>query len=104
MLTYPVGLITLDEAVFAGGLYNSSNTSYYLRTGSSYLTMSPYLYDSTSSLAHVGYINANGSLYYFNTRHTSTKYGLRPVINLKPGVMYASGSGSETDPYIVTIQ
>ena len=42
-LTYPVGLITVDEVIAAGGYtYNfPSNYNYYLYTGSSYWTMSP---------------------------------------------------------------
>ena len=34
-LTYPVGLLTADEIVLAGGLYGSKNTDYYLNVGSS---------------------------------------------------------------------
>ena len=32
-LTYPIGLITADEVAYAGGVYGSSNSSYYLYTG-----------------------------------------------------------------------
>ena len=35
VLTYPVGLITMDEAYYAGG-FSSDNTSYYLNSGVDY--------------------------------------------------------------------
>ena len=40
-LTYPVGLITADEAMMAGGINGSSNMLYYLYSGQNYWTMSP---------------------------------------------------------------
>jgi len=41
-LTYPVGLITNDEAVFAGGFVIKENETFYLYTANTYWTMSPY--------------------------------------------------------------
>ena len=29
-LKYPIGLITMDEANYAGGVYNTDNKNYYL--------------------------------------------------------------------------
>ena len=100
MLNYPIALITLDEAVYAGGGYGTSysNTSFWLRTGSSYWTMSPWLFSSTYAKAYEGYLQASG---YLNSVNTVNKYGLRPVINLKAGIKYKSGAGTEEDPYIV---
>ncbi len=40
-LDYPIGLITADEVAYAGGVYVTVNTNYYLYTGANYLTMSP---------------------------------------------------------------
>ena len=39
-LQYPIGLISADEVAFAGGVYGTNNTSYYLYTGQNYRTMS----------------------------------------------------------------
>ncbi len=41
-LTYPIGLITSDEVVFAGVTFGDANYTYYLRTDQVYWTMSPY--------------------------------------------------------------
>ena len=35
-LTYPIGLITTDEAMIAGGIYGSANILYYLYSGYNY--------------------------------------------------------------------
>ena len=39
-LSYPIGLVTTDEVVLAGG-YDDGNSGYYLYTGYYYWTMSP---------------------------------------------------------------
>ena len=99
MLTYPVGLITIDEAAYAGGRNSLLNQKYYLYTGVSYWTMSPYNFNSYRAQALVWNVYYNGSLSTFTVNN-----GIRPVINLKPDVLYASGIGTENDPYIITIK
>ncbi|MBP5204614.1 InlB B-repeat-containing protein, partial [bacterium] len=95
-LNYPIGLLTADEVAMAGGKSGTSNTSYYLYTGQDYWLGSPYrIY---SSRAYGFYINTSGN---FTTSSVATSYGVRPVINLKPSVKYASGSGTESNPYVV---
>ena len=95
-LTYPIGLISLDEAWYAGG-YTSNNTSYYLYTGQNYWTMSPS-YVNASGNAYVFRVNSNGRL--FNNYVTGT-YGVRPVINLKANVQITGGNGSSSSPYVI---
>jgi len=103
-LTYPVGLITLDEAVFAGFNTYASNTSNYkdtnsyLYTGQNYWTFSPVDFDSTNGLAGVGRVNGTG---YFYDYYVSNSYGVRPVISLKTGVT-VTGSGTSSSPYTVS--
>lgn len=96
-LTYPIGLITADEAAYAGGVYNVANNSYYLYNGSDYWTMSSYNFFSSTKAANWR-VNSSGSLY-----HTSTNLALmvRPVINLKSNVEITKGTGTSADPYIV---
>ena len=96
-LTYPVGLLTTDEAALAGG-YNSSNSGYYLYTGNYYWTMSPgnfigsYAY--VRNVASIGIVNYNFIL--------DASYGVRPVLNLKFGSL-KSGSGTALDPYLLSL-
>jgi len=94
-LAYPVGMITSDEVVFGGGFGGTNNSTYYLYTNQNYWTMSPYSWDSYAYVFRVG---SGGYLSSANVGHTSV--GLRPVINLKADTKL-TGSGSETDPFVV---
>ncbi len=96
-LTYPIGLITTDEAILAGG--SSSNNGYYLYLGSWYWVFSP----------------ANFNLWYANMRGVSDGIitdawgnpnltgGVRPVLNLKPEVLN-NGDGTMNNPYKLSVQ
>ena len=99
MLTYPIGLITIDEAAYAGGKNSLINPKYYLWTGTTYWAMSPYAFSSYNAVARTWIIDNSGNWTAYNGNH-----GIRPVINLKPDVLYASGIGTENDPYIITIK
>ncbi len=94
-LTYPVGLITADEVAYAGGVYGSSNSSYYLYTNQYYWTMSPY--GVSSGYAYVFTVRSNGNLRDYGVDYA---FGVRPVLNLKADVQL-SGSGTANDPFVV---
>ena len=99
-LTYPVGLITSDEVVLAGGFGGSSNNSYYLHTGKFYWTMSPYNFYSSGG-ALVFYVQSSGSLSIIYNDGVDGKHGVRPVINLKADVTI-TGEGTSSNPYKVS--
>ncbi len=93
-LTYPVGLITADEVVYAGGFGGKDNNSYYLYTSSSYWTMSPASYDSRADefqLYYSGTLNLDG---------VNSSKGVRPVINLKADTIF-TGDGKSESPFVV---
>ena len=96
-LTYPIGLISADEAMFAGiPIWNNSSPSNYLCTEEYYWTMSPSFFEGIS--AYVFNIDSSGSLvdnYYVNRPHR-----VRPVINLRADVSL-TGSGTTSDPFKV---
>ena len=96
-LTYPVGLLTDDEVLLAGGpnSITNYNYNYYLYTGNDYWTMSPG--DFRGSYAYVRDVDIYGSV--FGSRVHSSG-GVRPVLNLKSGSL-KSGSGTALDPYLV---
>ena len=94
-LTYPIGLLTTDEVYLAGG-YSSNNSGYYLYTGNTYWTMSPYLFDG--SRANVRRVFTSGIANYYSSVLNSR--GVRPVLNLKSGSL-TQGSGTVLDPYLV---
>ncbi len=96
-LPVPVGLITMDEVIYAGGFYGKANANYWLKTDKYYWTMSPSFVNS-NGYAQVFYVATNGSL---NSTYVGyNNYGVRPVINLSADAM-VTGSGIASDPYIV---
>ena len=95
-LTYPIGLLTTDEAFLAGG-YDSSNATYYLYTGNYYWTMSLIYFGSYESAARVWIVYSAGILNYY---YVTSGGGVRPVINLKSGSL-SKGSGTADDPYMI---
>ena len=96
-LIYPVGLITADEIVFAGGLLQKDN-EFYLKNGMWYYSMSPY--DFTGTIDDELYLSSNGTLFGSNG-NVSDSGGVRPVISIKPETIISGGSGTTTDPFIV---
>ena len=99
-LKYPVGLITADEMAYAGGKFysgsSSANSSFYLYTGQTYWSLSPYVFDSLN--AYEFGFTSSGDLNYV----VNTSYGVRPSVSLQPGIaMTGGGSGTAADPFIV---
>ena len=100
MLDYPIGLLTIDEALLAGGVYNIPNSKYYLYTGQSYWSASPHHFNTSTANSNVWFVISTG---YVNFTYPAYALGVRPVINLKSGILYSKGSGTATDPYEVTL-
>ena len=97
-LTYPIGLISADEAMFAGiPNWYSRNTNNYLYTGQNYWAMSPGCF--IGGYAGVFGVYGNG---YLDFWYVNDAYGVRPVINLKANVTILSGDGSSLNPYKIT--
>ncbi|MDD2409793.1 MAG: hypothetical protein PHD03_03640, partial [Bacilli bacterium] len=95
-LTYPVGLITIDELSLAGMVYNISNSTNYLYTNQCNWSMSPYCKGS-SSTAYVWFVLPSGDLRDLDVDETCE---VRPTINLKPNTI-VTGYGDPTNPYVV---
>ena len=107
-LTYPVGLLTIDEAIlsgFAGGVVDGTastskyNPGGYLVTGHAFWTMTPagfYTpYGSFGRSAIIFGIHDGGIIDDYGA---TSEFGLRPVINLKNTVQ-VTGNGTIDDPY-----
>ena len=95
-LTYPIGLISADEVVLAGG-WNADNNGYYLYSGLRYWTSSPI--GTIDNHALIYNVNSSGRTYIDDTE-TDVSYagGVRPVLNLSPNVLN-NGDGSMDNPY-----
>ena len=102
-LRRPVALLTADEASFAGSGagYNygsASNVNSFLRSGNDFYLLSPGT-RSSGSVSEL-YIASGGGLNY--SQVVSVQKGARPVVSLKSGTTPASGSGTATDPWVIS--
>ena len=95
-LTYPVGLLSTDEILLAGGWF-ASNSGYYLYSGQKWWASSPFGFNGSSD--RVRDVNSNGDADYVDIVDFS--YGVRPVFNLKAEVL-TYGDGTMNNPYRLT--
>ena len=96
-LTYPVGLLTTDEVVLAGG-QDMTSGNFYLNTDQNWWTMSP------NSFYDGGYVYTNS--YVVDEYKRLVEYGVtipigvRPSISIAPSVkIREGGDGSSSAPY-----
>ena len=109
-LKYPIGLLTLDEASLAGGLGNLyghldiMNRAYYLYTGPDHAFWldSPGAWHSSGPWSLGSAVNSLGCL--GASWRVDNVIGGRPVSSLKSDILYVSGDGSQSNPYIVNEQ
>ena len=94
-LTYPVGLLSMDEIVLAGG-WNWRNGGYYLCSGQYWWTSSPSGF--SGYFAVVRGEEDDGDANYID--FVSSAHGVRPVFNLKAEVLN-NGDGTMNNPYHV---
>ena len=88
-LTYPIGLMTANEAsLLQHRSLIGTNSYYWLSNGYNFDNMIVRNYSISSS----GGIRGDNS---------DANYGIRPVVSLKPGTTYSQGDGSKDNPYII---
>ena len=95
-LTYPVGLLSTDEIVLAGG-WNADNSGYYLYSGKHWWSSSSSGFNGSE--AFVRGVNSKGSAN--GDDHLDIDYGVRPVFNLKAEAL-KYGDGTASNPYRLT--
>ena len=99
-LTYPVALLTADEASLAGNGWigtSAYNAKSYLHSGSAFWLLSPSNH-GTLGYAYGILVGSDGGLGYSFVYYAT---GVRPVISLSSGTRIHSGSGTATDPWVV---
>lgn len=104
-LKYPIGLLSVDEAIFAGAQFNSLNTSYYLYNESVpwWLMDAGGNYNNPEDLNNITTIVSAGSQGVYG-QDVRSELSVRPVINLKNNVVYKSGKGTYSDPYQIELK
>ena len=91
-----VGLITIDEVLFAGGVIGSSS-NFYLKNGKDYWMMSPAGFSYGNNTAFAWNVRSNNQAIHGAGNFT---FGVRPVLNLSADTL-VTGSGTNSDPYVV---
>ena len=89
-LTYPVALISEEE-------WYNIGTNPLRQTGATYFVLSPSDYNVSD--ATVRGVSANGG---FVMTDVGSNYGSRPAVTLSTGAVISSGSGTESDPFIIS--
>lgn len=95
-----IGLLSVDEIIFAGAYKNTPNKEYYLYNKSqpnTYLTNSSYSLNSSNTISMIN-INADGSL--GNGALSNIPQAIRPVINVSTSAK-VKGRGTLQSPYII---
>ena len=97
-LTYPVGLITYDEMVFAGLDGRHINKLSWIYSMFHIWTMSPSMFDAGNGAGGEFNETSVGAL---STNTITSERNARPVINLKSDVKITGGTGTANDPYVI---
>ena len=104
-LRYPIGLMTSDEAAFAGSLTHNASNTYLgynsLKTNSTgtntWWLMTPAYAKTNGVRGHI--IIPTTSVSTLDTAGVNLTSAVRPAISLKADVVYKSGDGSVASPY-----
>ena len=100
-LTYPIGLITIDELMLSGYADGYINKSAYTYSTSHYWTLSPRYFGVSDAaalefiLSSEGYLN--GNLWVTSGR------GVRAVVNLSSDAKISGGIGTASNPFLINV-
>lgn len=97
-LTYPIGLITVDELMLGGLADGYMNRLSYTYSSYNYWTLSPRHFAIADTAASE--FNAY-SVGYASTDWVTSSLGVRAVINLNSDVQISGGIGTANDPFVV---
>ncbi len=98
---YKIGLLTADEVAYAGAIYDTGNTTYYLYKNANegdfvYWTMTPPLSWQYGTYAFK--VSLDFGLDYSRVNST---FGIRPTIALKSDTTISGGNGTQATPFVV---
>ena len=100
-LTYPVGLITVDELMLSGFADGYINKSAYTYNTYSYWTLSPSYFTVLAQAAYGFLLSSAG--YAHSGYHVTNGLGVRAVINLSADTQISGGIGTANSPFEVKI-
>ena len=101
-LSYPVGLLTMDEIMLAGGKWGSLNDTFYLFNSKGWFTNSAFAFSISTFDGRIysdGFVlQSDGDLH---SHGLFNLLGIRPSISLKSYTEISEGTGTIDDPYVV---
>ena len=105
-LKYPIGLMTSDEIIYAGGIFTGTpidglwytqNSAGNNVNSSNWWTLSPRYFSGDTAFPYE--VETGGNL--IGEGGAGSILGVRPVISLKGNLIWKSGDGSSASPYEV---
>ena len=102
-LKYPIALLTADEVLYAGEVWQSLNPNYYLANTHVSITLSPAYFFTENVGARMFYTDADSSAGSIYNSYVNENWYVRPVVNLRADIKITSGDGTADNPYIITI-
>lgn len=113
-LQYPIALLSADEMIMSGAVYNSGEenkvSNSFLKGLKPFWSMTLAYTDNVGTIINNGDSEAKKGTRYFMMNETGKVQfrndayytaTVRPVINLKKEIKYCSGTGTISDPYII---
>ena len=107
-LKYPIGLMTSDEIIYAGGIFTGTpidglwytqNSAGNNVNSSNWWTLSPRYFSGDTAFPYE--VETGGNL--IGEGGAGSILGVRPVISLKGNLIWKSGDGSSESPYEVEL-
>ncbi len=99
-LTYPIGLITVDELMLSGYAGGYINKSAYTYSTSFYWTLSPSAFYVSNTAAYEFDLLSEG---YPNDNWVDYGFGVRAVVNLSSNAQISGGIGTANSPFEVKV-
>ncbi len=97
-LTYPIGLLTMEEVKLVG------DSAVILNSNDGFWTMTPRALHGLANWIYLARENRqtnDGSYLSYQSNASNSNFYARPAISLKPGIKYTDGNGTKQAPYII---
>ena len=99
-LTYPIGLITVDELMLSGYADGYINKSAYTYSTSYYWTLSPRYFSVSLTAAYEFLLSSAG---FPGSGWVTDGYGVRAVVNLSSDAQISGGIGTANSPFEIKV-
>ena len=98
-LTYPVGLLSVDEINLSGAVWSRSHDNNYLYTDNNYWLITPSIWYKTYTV-NILQVTSNGGVK--DAHPDFIAGGIRPAITIKGDSTIFYGDGSKDKPFVMT--